>query len=129
MGHPNEDLIRAYVGAFTRGDLETARRYLADDIVYHVGGGHPLAGDYHGLEAVIGFFRARSERTGRTFKIEPHDLLANDLHGVALSRVTAERDGQRFAWNVITVYHVEDGRVTECWIHDDDQRVADVALA
>jgi ketosteroid isomerase-like protein len=118
MGYANEEVIRAYVGAFARGDLQAANGYLADQIVYHVGGRHSLAGDYRGKDEVVGFFKHRSERTGGTFRVIPHDLLANDIHGVALSAVTAERGGKNYAWNVVTVYHVSDGKVTECWIHD-----------
>lgn len=129
MSHPNEDVIRGYVGAFARGDLEAARSYLADDIVYHVSGRHSLAGDYRGPDEAIAFFRRRSERTGGTFRIEPHDLLAGERHGVALSQAHAERDGKAFSWNVITVYHVAGGKVTECWIHDSDEGVAAEALA
>ena len=129
MAHPNEDVIRSYVGAFARGELETARHYLAEDIVYHVGGRHPLAGDYRGRDDVVDFFRRRAERTGGTFRVESHDLPANDTHGVALSKVTVEREGKRFEWQVVTVYHVGDGKVTECWIHDSDQYIADEALA
>jgi hypothetical protein len=29
---------------------------------------------------------------------------------------------------VVTVYHVAGGMVTECWIHDAPERVADEAL-
>lgn len=129
MAHPNEDVIRSYVMAFAAGDLDAAKSYLADDIVYHVGGSHPLAADYRGKDQVIDFFKQRSGRTGGTFKVVPHDLLANDQHGVALSNVTVERDGRHFAWDVVTVYHVVDGKVTECWIVDGDQRMADEALA
>lgn len=129
MAHPNEDVIRSYVTAFAQGDLETAKGYLADSIVYHVGGRHPLAGDYRGVGPVIEFFQQRSQRTGGTFKVVPHDLLANDRHGVALSSVTAEREGKHFAWDVVTIYHVADGKVTECWIIDGDQQMADEALA
>lgn len=128
MPHPNEDVIRSYVGAFAHGDLDTAKQYLAGDIVYHVGGRHPLAGDYRGREDTIAFFKQRSVRTGGTFRIEPHDLLANDNHGVALSTAHAERDGVGYTWNVITVYHVANGQVTECWIHDAPEHVADEAL-
>lgn len=129
MAHPNEDVIRSYVTAFAHGDLDTAKSYLADEIVYHVGGHHPLAGDYRGKDPVVAFFKQRSDRTGGTFKVVPHDLLANDEHGVAMSTVTAERDGKHFVWDVVTIYHVANGKVTECWIVDADQQIADQALA
>lgn len=129
MTHPNEEVIRSYVSAFAAGDLETAKGHLADDIIYHVGGRHSLAGDYRGRDDVIAFFRQRAERTGRTFSIHPHDLLANDVHGVALAGVTATREERDYSWNVVTVYHLVDGMIAECWIIDSDQQQADEALA
>jgi len=127
--HPNEEVIRSYVTAFASGDLEVAQRYLSDGIVYHVSGHHSLSGDYAGKDAVVAFFKNRSERTGGTFKVTPHDLLANDNHGVALSSVSAKRGQRDFAWNVVTVYHVAQGQVTECWIFDGDADTANEALA
>ncbi|MHB8438012.1 MAG: nuclear transport factor 2 family protein [Acidimicrobiales bacterium] len=129
MVHPNVDVIRSYVNAFAQGDLDTAQEYLADDILYHLGGHHPLAGDHRGIEAVVDVFRRSNERTGGTFKVTPHDLLANDEHGVALSIVTAERDGRHYAWEVVTVYHLAHGKITECWVIDADPDAAGEVLA
>ncbi|HZU79846.1 MAG TPA: nuclear transport factor 2 family protein, partial [Acidimicrobiales bacterium] len=127
--HANEEVVRSYVTAFAAGDLDTARTYLDDDVVYHVGGRHSLAGDYRGPDEAVAFFRERAARTGGTFKVIPHDLLANAVHAVALSAVTAERDGVHYAWDVVTVYHVAGGKVTECWIIDGDQELAAQVLA
>lgn len=129
MGGSVEDAVRAYVGAFARGDVDTAGKYLADDIVYHVGGHHSLAGDYRGRDAVLAFFKNRSARTGGTFAYEPHDLLASSDHAVALGSVTALRGDDVYSWNIVTVYHVRDDRVSECWIVDVDPDTADSALA
>ena len=124
-----EDIVRAYVGAFARGDLDTAGQYLAEDIVYHVGGHHSLAGDYRGRDTVLAFFKNRSARTGGTFAYKPHDLLASSDHAVALGSVTAVRGDDAYSWNIVTVYHVRDGKVSECWIVDVDPDTADRALA
>ena len=118
MTHPNEDIIRAYVGAFARGDLEIAKGFQAGDIVYHVGGRHPLAGEYRGIDDVIQFFN-----------VAPHDLLANDTHGVALAEASAVRHGRTYASKVTTVHHVARGKVTDCWIQDSPEQVANEALA
>ena len=124
-----EDVVRGYVGAFARGDLDTAGKYLADDIVYHVGGHHSLAGDYRGRDSVLAFFKDRSDRTGGTFAYTPHDLLASRDHAVGLGSVTAQRGADAYTWNVVTVYHVRGDRVAECWVVDADSDTADRALA
>lgn len=129
MGDSIEEVVRAYVGAFARGDLPAAGEYLADDIVYHVGGHHSLAGDYHGRDDVLAFFKRRSARTGGTFAYTPHDLLASNDHAVAIGSVSAQRGDDAYTWNIVTVYHVRDKRVSECWIVDADPDTADSALA
>ena len=52
--HPNAELWRKASAAFVRGeaDLSEARNFISDDVVYHVPGAGPLAGDHEGLEAV-----------------------------------------------------------------------------
>ena len=55
MAHSNEDLARRGYDAFTRGDMQAVSDVFADDIVWHVGGRSPLAGDYRGKDEVLGF--------------------------------------------------------------------------
>lgn len=129
MGESLDTVVRGYVGAFARGDLVTAGTYLADDIVYHVGGHHSLAGDYRGRDTVLAFFRDRSARTGGTFAYKPHDLLVSSDHAVALGIVSAQRGDAAYTWNIITVYHVRDDRVSESWIVGVDPDTADQVLA
>jgi ketosteroid isomerase-like protein len=129
MSESIETVVRSYVGAFARGDLDGAREHLADDIVYHVRGHHSLAGDHQGRDRVLDFFKQRSARTGDTFTYQPHDLLSSANHAVALGTISAQRGGVDHVWNVVTVYHVRGDKVSECWIIDADPDQADRALA
>src|SRR5439155_12616958 len=94
MAHPNEDLARKGYAAFSGGDMATLNDLFADDIVWHVGGRTPIAGDYAGKDAVFGFFAKTMEMTGGTFRLDLHDLLANDEHVVALVTATGQREGR-----------------------------------
>lgn len=60
------------------------------------------------------------EHTGGTFKLEIHDLLANDEHGVVLVTLTGERRGKSLNANDVHVWHVRDGKFSEFWasLHD-----------
>ena|ERR1051325_989933 len=125
MTHPNEDLARKGYAAFSSGDMTALNDLFADDIVWHVGGRSPLAGDYKGKDAVFGFFAKTMEMTGGTFRLEVHDLLANDDHVVALTHVSGQRDGKSIDDNSVQVLHVSGGKVTESWFHPGDAYAAD----
>lgn len=115
MAHPNEDLARRGYAAFGAGDVDTLRTLIAPDCVWHVPGRSPLAGDYRGLEEILGFFAKSGELTGGTLRLEIHDILANDDHVVVLSESSAERDGHRLEGRSSDVYHIRDGKVAEHW--------------
>ena len=125
MAHPNDDLVRRGYAAFGSGDVATLGTLLADDIVWHVGGRSPITGDYKGKDQVFGFFAGLAERAGGTFRLEIHDVLANDEHAVALVKATGERAGKTLNDNGVQVFHVHGGKVTETWFHPGDQSAAD----
>lgn len=125
MAHPNEELLRKGYDAFGRGEMGTLQSLLAEDIVWHFPGKGPLAGDYKGIGEVMAWVGRSAELTGGTLRMEVHDILANDEHGVALTRVTAERGGKRLADNSATVFHIRDGKAEEVWIHPGDLYASD----
>ena len=125
MAHPNEELIRGGYEAFATGDVGEVLRRFADDITWHIPGRGALSGDYRGHEEVMGFFGKLMELSGGTFKLEVHDLLANDEHGVALVTGTATRDGKSFTGIDVHVFHFRDGKVVEFWDSPVDQYASD----
>ena len=125
MGHPNEDLVRRGYDAFSRGDMQTLRELFHPDIVWHAPGRSQLAGDHQGADTVLGFFAKTMELTGGNFRVEVHDILANDEHAVGLHTAHAEREGRTLQDNNTLVFHVRDGRITETWSHHYDQHEFD----
>ena len=115
MAHPNEELLRRAYEAFGKGDIDTVLGAFDDDIVWHVPGRNTIAGDYKGKAEVTAFFGKILELSGGTFKLEVHDVLANDEHVIVLSRLTGERAGKRLDDNAVHTWHVENGKATEFW--------------
>jgi uncharacterized protein len=126
MAHPNEELVRRGSDAFSSGDMSTLGQVLDQNVVYHVPGRSPLAGDYRGQEDVIGRFFARIlELTGGTFQVELHDAVANDEHAVSLFTARGQRDGKTLDQRSTLVFHARDGKLVEAWLFVDDQYALD----
>jgi len=123
--HVNAELFRRGYAAFGAGDLDTVRSLTADDVVWHNPGNNRLSGDYVGIEATIGFFLKLFEESGGTFKLEVHDILANDDHAVALVTASASRGDASFSSRAAHIVHIRDGKLTESWFFGEDQAAAD----
>jgi uncharacterized protein len=125
MAHPNEDLLLAGYEAFAKEDIDAVLAVLADDIVWHVGGVSQLSGDYQGHQGVLRFFGKLAEVTGGTFRLDIHDILANDAHGTVLVTAYGERPGITLEARQVNIWHLADGKATEFWTFAEDQRVID----
>jgi uncharacterized protein len=123
--HPNVEMARRGYEAFAKGDLATLTEVIADDVVWHVRGVGPLSGDYHGRDQVFGFFGRLAEETGGTFRLDVHDILANDQHTTVLATLHASRGGKSVETAVVNVTHNDaNGRTTEFWTATTDPEAA-----
>ena len=113
--HPNVELTRRGYEAFAKGDMATLSELIADDVTWHSNDAGPLSGTYHGRDEVFGFFGRLAEETAGTFRLDVHDVLANDEHAVALCTVSASRGGKSIEVPVANVSHLRDGKLTEFW--------------
>ena len=115
MAHPNEETLRRGYDAFSNGDMEAVLGLFTDDVVWHIPGRNQISGDYRGKEEVGGFFGKLMELTNGTFRVEVHDILANDEHGVVLAKLTGERNGRTLNANDAQVWHIREGQLSEFW--------------
>jgi hypothetical protein len=105
--------------------MGTVQSLFAEDVVWHFPGRGPLAGDYKGVGEVMAWLGRSAELTGGTLRLEVHDILANDEHGVALTRATAERGSKQLADNGVSIFHIRDGKAVEVWTHLGDLYASD----
>src|SRR5438093_2516915 len=120
MEHPNALAYRRTADAFRERNSEALAGLIDEHVVWHVPGENPLAGEVHGREELFGFFDRLRELTDDTFTLREHDVLATDDHVVALSVMSAVRDGVRMDVKVISAFHFRDGRKRERWFHPVD---------
>ncbi len=116
------ETMRAYADAWLAGDLEQVLGAYHDDIVLHYMGESPLAGTHSGKEAVFGVLGQASFRASRKL-IEVEDVLVGENFGALLAIEDLGEPPRRV--RRVLLYRVEDSRLRECWLYDEDQRFID----
>ena len=125
MTQPDQDAVRAASAAFGRGDVGALQdQFFAPDIVWHIAGTGPLAGDYQGAAQVMGLLGKISALCSGPVQPELHDVLVSPDHTVALTTIRAERAGKQLQLNLVHVIHAENGKATEVWTHSSDPAAA-----
>jgi uncharacterized protein len=122
--HSNVELTRRGYEAFAKGDLAALSELLVGNVIWHVQGVGPLSGTYNGRDETFGFFGRLAEETGGTFRLDVHDVLANDEHAVALCTLSASRGNKSIEVPVANVSHMRDGKVTEFWATTTDPQAS-----
>ena len=82
--HPNATLFRKGYEAFDTGDIDYVRGILAEDVAWHSAGTGRLAGDRHCRDEVLMYFAELAQATDGSFKLDVHDIVANDEHAVGM---------------------------------------------
>lgn len=114
--HPNAIRVRELFDAFAAGDVETIRAVIPEHAVWHFPGARgQLAGTHRGRDAIFAFLLRVRALTGGTFHVELIDVVANDVHAVALFRGRAERDGKTLDNPTCLRMRIVDGQVAEVW--------------
>lgn len=126
--HANVARIRDTYAAYAAGDFATVLAQFSPDLVFHVAGNGPLAGEQKGLEglqAVIGHSR---DTTGGTQRFELRNVFADGGHGIVHLRETATRAADGLALDVQEVHLLgfdAEGLIAEFWDIPDDPDVHD----
>lgn len=111
--HPNIAVFHRTMAAFAAGDMEALAKAFHSEVVWHIGGNNPLAGEYRGREATFAVFGREFQLTGGTYRPQLHDVLVSDDHTVALLHVTATREGKQLDMDYALVLRIRDGKITQ----------------
>lgn len=117
-------VVRRYADAWVANDLKAIFDCYHDEVVFHYFGRSPLAGTHRGKPACLALLKQVREKTQRQL-IEIKDVLAGEQFGLIVAVERFERDGQATQLERLLRYRVRDGKLSECWIYDEDQRLVD----
>ena len=115
-------VLSAYAKAWLASDLETVLASYHEDIELHYMGDSPLAGTHRGRDAAFTVLAQASVRTARKL-IDVEDVLVGESLG-ALIAIEDLGDPARRVKRVL-LYRVQDEKLRECWLFDEDQRFID----
>jgi uncharacterized protein len=125
----NAELHRKMDEGLTKGDMDSVRELIAEDVVNHVPGRNPLAGVHQGRDAFFERLQQIVDLTGGNVSVEHRDILESEEHSVALSTMSATREGKTFKGDIVDICRWRDGRVIEEWVIPFDQHAFDAFLS
>ncbi len=111
-----EELHRRQAAMYGGGPVEPVAELLAEDVVWHVPGSSPIAGDHRGRGAAIEYFKRRRQLAANSMRLHPGPLVSGEDVVVQLVDGSAEIDGEPVAWSTVGVYRFEGGLVAEVWL-------------
>lgn len=119
--HPNVRLIKDYYAAYGSGDVNSLRRFFADDIRWTIPGHHPLSGAKVGVKEVLAFF---GELAKAGFRAEPIFLAADGEWVVDLHRGwSTTPEGLDITWAL--AFRIRGRKIVEAVNFAADQHAAD----
>ncbi len=103
------DLARKAYDEINRGNVDAGN--YAPDAVWH----SVIWGEIRGADAIRSALRKQRDALD-DIKLEPHAILADDDHVVALLNMTVRAKGQTLEVKLVQVAHVNDqGQIVELW--------------
>jgi ketosteroid isomerase-like protein len=112
------ELHRRQGEMYAGGAVDPVVELLAEDIVWHVPGRSPIAGDHRGTAAVIEYFERRRRLADATMGMRPGEAISEGDAVAQFVTGTAVLGGENVSWQTIGVYRLdtERRRIQEVWL-------------
>lgn len=109
------ELHRRQGEMYAGGSIDAVVELLADDIVWHVPGKSPIAGDHRGIKQVIDYFGRRRRLANATMRMHPGEVLSEGDAVAQFVEGTAVLGGEQVSWRTVGIYRVD---VEHLWIRE-----------
>jgi uncharacterized protein len=113
MAGSNEEIVRQGYKAFGEGDMDTLRSLFAADAVHSAPGNSPIAGEYKGIDDVLGYYAKLFELSDGTFTAELKSTrVEGDDKVVATHRDKAQRGDKTLDQDETLTFTISGGKIT-----------------
>ena len=120
LGRFVREFYAARRAASRTGDLESLRRFVADNIRWNEPDVGAHMGALHGCDAVLDMIRRALETTGGSFDLAVASTVETGRHVAASIEWSADKGGRRIEGRELAVFEVRDGRIVSARFHADD---------
>lgn len=110
MSHPNAVLLEKIYQDFSAGNIPAVLAACADEITFQMAGKSKVAGRFSKANFATAFVGPMMELTDGTLKVEVHDILASERHGVVLASEHMVRKGEKVQLRTVHVWRFENGK-------------------
>ncbi len=118
--HPNAILLTKMYNDFNEGNFNGMLAACDDAFTFELKGKSPLAGKYTKANFVSGFCQKLKELSGGTYKMEIHDIMASDQHGIVLSTVKVTTHGKESELRTVHVWRIPNGKPVAAYEYPRD---------
>lgn len=101
-------VVQGFFGAYGKGEIESLKQFVAEDVEWHIPGRHQLAGTKRGINEFVTFFNQLGKAG---FAAEVMILAANDTYVIDAHRGWSSNADENVDLNWILLYQIEDGKI------------------
>ena len=127
MQHANVKILEQLYANFAKGDMGAVLAACAENVTFQIAGKSRIAGKYTKENFASQFVTKLKELSSGTFKLEVHDILANDRHAVALVSEFVTRNGEEVQMRMAHVWRMEHGKPVAWYAYPRDLYQFDAA--
>jgi ketosteroid isomerase-like protein len=120
-----EAIHREIERALSTGDVEDVLALCAEDVLVHVPGRNPFAGEYRGKQGVMAIGGLLKELSGGQAELKTEPITATNHLAVHMHRVRMEVQGEVLDMHSLVVSYFRDDKIAEVWIYPEDQYQVD----
>jgi ketosteroid isomerase-like protein len=122
----NEEVVRQGYKAFGEGDMETLGSLYTPDAVHVAVGNNPVAGEYKGVDAILGYYGKLFELSGGTFSAELQNTQPEGADKiVATHRNKGQRNGKTLDQDEHLTFTIAGGKIARIEERHDDPAAYD----
>ena len=116
--HPNVDTVNRMTKAIFDQDHDALATIFTDDLVFHLRGAHPMAGDHAGLGGFLGVLGSFFDMTDGKIHLDQQYCMGTEGWAAEWEHATLGRksDDATLDSRNAFVYRFEADRITEMWM-------------
>ncbi len=113
--HPNVTVVDEMTQAIFGHDRDKLSTLFTEDVALHVRGALPIAGDYAGVDGLLGALGVLFELTGGNIKLEQLFCVGTGDWAAEWEHAMLTVDGRTLTINNGFIYRFEADRIAEMW--------------